>query len=68
MKVTFSIDRLEGEKAVLKDADNNTIVWPRTKLPEEFQEGQNVLFDITGGEKKDQTEAKDILNDILDIE
>lgn len=70
MKINLTIDRLEGEKAILKDADNNTIVWPRTKIPEEFKEGQNLVFDISSSDKGGVSESqdpKDILNEILDI-
>jgi len=71
MKVVLTINRLEGEKAVLKDSNNKTIIWPREKIPEEFQEGQNIVFDISAGEKnkkENQNKAKDILNEILDID
>ncbi|MBD3248018.1 DUF3006 family protein [Candidatus Falkowbacteria bacterium] len=70
MKVILTIDRLEGDKAVLKDNGEHTIVWPRQKMPEEFKEGDSVVFDIGSnpeGEKADRNQAKDILNEILDI-
>lgn len=69
MKVNLTIDRLEGDKIILIDTNGNTIVWPRTKMPEEYREGTSLVFDISAdGEKKVSEEAaKDILNEILDI-
>lgn len=69
MKINLTIDRFEGDQAVLVDSSDHTIIWPRTKLPEEFKEGQILVFDISsdGAETKSQEAAKDILNEILDI-
>jgi hypothetical protein len=69
MKINLTIDRFEGETAILKSEDGRIISWPRIKLPEEFKEGQALVFTInTDSEKIGTSEnAKDILNEILDI-
>ena len=71
MKLEFTIDRFEGEKAILKNEDNETIVWPKNKLPKDVKEGSILAFMITNkAEDKNNKEdlAKDILNEILDVE
>ena len=71
MKIEFTIDRFEGEKAILKNEDNETIVWPKNKLPKDVKEGSILAFIITDkAEAKNNKEdlAKDILNEILDVE
>ena len=39
MKLELTIDRFEGTKAILKSEDNETVVWPRNKLPKDVKEG-----------------------------
>lgn len=70
MILKLTLDRVEGEQAVLKTEDGATIVWPKNKLPAEAKEGSVLEFQI----KDDQTAelekkemAKTILNEILDI-
>jgi len=68
MIIKITIDRLENDKAVLKTVDNETIVWPKSKLPKDVREGQGLLFTVTGDIKNDEQGrrlAKDILNEIL---
>jgi hypothetical protein len=69
MIIKFIIDRFEGDKAVLKTEDNDTIIWPQNKLPNNLNEGSALLFVITSDkdeEKSSKQLAKDILNEILD--
>ena len=71
MKINLTIDRFEGDKVVLKTDDNNTIVWPKNKLPENIHEGQVLVFSICDdkeAEKNGKQQAKDILNEILNPE
>jgi protoporphyrinogen oxidase len=68
MIVKLTIDRFEGDKAVLKTEDNDAIIWPQNKLPNNLNEGSALLFVITGDrdeEKSSKQLAKDILNEIL---
>ena len=66
MILKLVIDRFEGEKAVLKTEDNETVVWPKNKLPENLSEGGTVMFVISGGGGESGRKlAKDILNEIL---
>jgi hypothetical protein len=70
MKISLTIDRFESDKAILRGTDGETVVWPKNKLPEEFKEGRSLLFDISADNQTTlnrQTDAKDILNEILDI-
>ena len=69
MRINLTIDRFEGDKVILKTKDNETIVWPKNKLPENIHEGQ-VLTVSVGNEKNDNSKqlAKDILNEILNPE
>lgn len=67
----LTIDRIEDNKVVLLTQDQETIVWPKSKLPAEVKEGETLYFSIKGLHDKDEGEksqAKDILNEILNIE
>ncbi|MFA4872058.1 MAG: DUF3006 domain-containing protein [Patescibacteria group bacterium] len=66
--ITAAIDRLEGDKAVIKTDDGQEIIWPIDKLSESANEGQIVkLFIGTSKDEEKEREkiAKTILNDIL---
>jgi hypothetical protein len=71
MTILLTIDRFEGGEAVLKTKDNQTIIWPKNKLPADAREGALLVFHITSDQ--DQTEdrrqlAREILNEILNVE
>lgn len=71
MNIKITIDRFENDKAVLKTDDGDTIVWPKNKLPENAREGAVLNFNIlTDAEtEKDKRDlAKEILNEIMDVE
>ena len=63
-----TVDRFENEKAILKTADNNTILWPKENLPENIKEGTvlsiSIKTEVEKGLEKKQL-AKNILNEIL---
>lgn len=64
-----TIDRVEGDKAVLKLEDNETIIWPKKDLPEGAKEGAVFFITIKNIKEKENNNkklAKDILNEILD--
>ena len=68
MEIKIIVDRFEEDKAILKTEDNQTIIWPKNKLPHNIKEGGFLFFDIQ--ENKNQEEqnkklAKTILNEIL---
>ena len=70
MKIKLTIDRFEEDKAVLKTDNNQTIVWPKNKLPENVKEGSVLAFKILtdeDSEKNQRNQAKDILNEILNV-
>ncbi len=69
MEIKLTIDRFEGEMAVLKTDDGQSIIWPKDKLPAEAHEGMILNFDILSDgetEKDKKILAKEILNEILD--
>lgn len=70
MKVKLTIDRIEGEEAVLLTDDNTSISWPKKKLPENAYIGMSLEFFIgeNGQGTDDRKLAKEILNEILDSE
>lgn len=68
MLIKFTIDRFEGDQAVLIAGDGKTVVWPKNQLPENVHEGSCLNFDITEKterEKRDKQTAKDIINEII---
>lgn len=70
MLIKFTIDRFEGDKAVLKTNDGATVLWPKDKLPANSHEGSSVNFTINTDletENEKRILAKNILNEILDI-
>lgn len=63
------IDRIEGDKVILKTEDGLSVIWPKDKLPQKISEGMSFIFEITEAkehEEKKRKLAKDILNEILD--
>lgn len=71
MEYSLTIDRFENEKAVLKTEDGATMIWPKNKLPANLKEGAVIIFTIFSEpelEKNKKKLAKDILNEILDVE
>ena len=71
MVIELKIDRFEEEKAVLKTDENETILWPKSKLPREIKEGSLLAFSIKSDSESTNENsqiAKDILNELLDVE
>ena len=69
MLIKLTIDRFEEDKAVLKTEENETVIWPKNKLPKNLKEGAKMLFFITDNKEEEKFSkqlAKDILNEILD--
>ena len=68
MKLNLTIDRFEGDTAVLISSEKEIINWPKNKLPKETKEGSVVSFVLTDNAsqyKTDKKLAKSILNEIL---
>jgi len=68
MKIKLTIDRFEGEKAVLKTDSGHNIAWPKNNLPDNCHEGSILFFNITteeGFEEQKRNLAKSVLNEIL---
>lgn len=71
MEYSLIIDRFENEKAVLKTAKGETIIWLKNMLPAEVKEGSVLIFSIRGDREKERDKkglAKDILNELLKVE
>ncbi len=70
MEINLTVDRFEEDKAVLKTDKGETIVWPKDKLPAEASEGTVLVVKFLtdkDAEKDKRDQAKDILNEILDV-
>lgn len=70
MVLELKVDRLENDKVVLKSEDNDSIIWPKSKLPKDIKEGSLLVFSVKSNDEKEGNEetAKDILNEILDVD
>jgi len=71
MEIEIIIDRFEGDKAVLNTTDNQTIIWPKNKLPNDVKESGVLFFNIQIDKNKEEQNkklAKTILNEILNTE
>ena len=71
MVIELKIDRFENDKAILLSDDNDTIIWPRGKLPKDAKEGSLIAFSLNDDQtkaKESKELAKDILNEILDVD
>jgi hypothetical protein len=72
MSVNFILDRFEGEEAILKTEDGKkTVVFPKEFLPAGSTEGAALNFKIfaeSEAEEEKRKTAKDILNEILNID
>ena len=71
MKIKFTIDRIEEDKAVLIDEDHNFVDWPKNKLPLGAREGDVLNFYINENSNPNQgseEQARTILNEILNTE
>lgn len=71
MQLELSVDRIEGERVVLIDQEQNIFVWPKNKVPAPVHEGQILLLEIKDGADKTKdspASAKDILNEVLNLD
>ena len=72
MKLKFVVKSIEQEIVILVD-DNQAVVWPKNKLPEDLREGQTIYFTITDSSEVEPTASTmdlspvSLLNDILKI-
>jgi hypothetical protein len=58
MKITATIDRIEGEYAIL-EVDNVMVNWPLHALPVESSEGDVIILDIKRtNDQISETEAR----------
>jgi hypothetical protein len=70
MKLELAVDRIEGDRVVLIDQDQNVYVWPKKVLPDGLHEGQLLMVELSDAAKSETgaNTAKDILNEILKLE
>lgn len=68
MKYSLTLDRFEGDQAVLKTDDGQTIFWPVKLLPENTKEGAILFFAVNSSpeiEAGKRDLAKQMLNELL---
>lgn len=66
--IKATIDRFEGEVAVIKTDDGQEILWPKKDLPEDAKEGSALRLNASTsqGDEEERTKlAKTLLNEIL---
>lgn len=72
MKLELTVDRIEGERVVLIDQDQNVFVWPKNVLGDGVHEGQLLIVELKDPSHKETKEsnnsAKDILNEVLNLD
>lgn len=71
MNIKLTIDRFENNKAILITDEGDTVIWPKSKLPNDAREGMVLNFNILSDletEKEKKELAKDILNEILNTQ
>lgn len=72
MKLELTVDRIEDERVVLIDQDQNIFVWPKNVLGEGTHEGQLLIVELKDPSHKEAKEsdasAKDILNEVLNLD
>ena len=71
MEIKAVVEKFEDETALLKTNNGSLVRWPKDKLPPNCQLGKVIVFDINEEENyrnKKTKEAKEILNEILDID
>lgn len=67
----FTLDRLEGDQAVLIGEDKAELILPKKMLPENVKEGSVLSISISTDEletKKREKTAKELLNEILNVQ
>ena len=70
MTYHFVVSGFEDGQAILKDEQDEVVVWPQAKLPENISVGSDLYFNIQNQKNiaADNPQlAKDILNEILKI-
>ena len=69
--IACTVDRIEGQLAVLKLEDGQSLDWPIERLPGGVSEGSEVkIFLTTAKSEEEERErtAKAVLNELLKIE
>ncbi|MFA7286284.1 MAG: DUF3006 domain-containing protein [Patescibacteria group bacterium] len=66
-----TIDRFEGDDAILRTSDGQEIYWPSAELPDEAAEGSvlQLVVAVDGAatdDRRDQT--RELLNEILNAD
>ena len=70
MDIKVTVETVDSRIASLKTEDGQFLTWPINKLPKDTKPGRVFVFSITdSGVKSDPEQiAKDLLNEILNIE
>ncbi len=69
MKIKLTVERFEGDRAVLKFPDGSIVSWPLHSFPPEMKPGGSVNFIVSeNGKMGDSGLAKAILNEIINTD
>lgn len=70
MEIKLTVKEINEKEAILKFEDGVVLSWPTTRLPKESKTGEILTFIIRdgGSDKEPEQLAKDLLNEILNIE
>ena len=71
MSIEATVDRFEGDFAVLRTGDGQEILWPSEQVPDNLQEGNIIRLALLSDDEtatQRRTQAQDILNEIFNEE
>lgn len=71
MKKVFKITSLDGKKAILENGRGKNLAWPAEELPRDTKEGDTIILTMNKDPKTEEEKqllAKNILNEVLNIE
>lgn len=71
MKKAFKVTSLNEKKAILENSHGKNLAWPVEELPQNTQEGDTIILTMNKDpetEEENQLLAKNILNEVLNVE
>lgn len=72
MSMEATVDRFEGDSAILRLADGQEVFWPLDQIPDDCEEGSMVSLALIAGpdalEDRRGPSAEDVLNEIFNSE
>ncbi len=70
MKIILKVESLRENKVILQNENGDNFVWPLSSLPFQINIGDELIFTVNKDSdiKEDKLIAKNIINDILNME